>query len=461
MKPKKQNPKKHKKLPVYIDEEIFVKLISNLISRHHKIACLLAFESGLRISEVTGLKKENFDFKNNRIKVINGKGGKDRWVMLPRDWDEDYIDFIVMGDGDSSFYNLVKAIENNTPYSKVKGICYKDGRPITNPPAELEDLNQLEEFPYHLIDIERYITIKDGRRKFIIFTSRGCPYNCTFCYNGNKFNKGRWRAVSAENIIKHIEMLRKKYGITYIGFMDDEFWVDKKRVERFVELLKDMDIHWMVYGATIMSLKYITPEKAKEFAAAGLKHIICGIETLSPKLQRLTNKAIRQEHFYHVNKVMSDAGIKMSYSFMSGFPKETNEDIMMNVNAMLRIKKDYPQNDAGNIKQLVYYPATKIYDYAIQKGFKAPKTLEGWSNYTWHNDRLDYRWITKKRKRQLQNLYFATMLLNPDYSHIDNKLWRIVCNVSMPITKWRLRHLNFGFSPILFMLRSFKRLNLI
>jgi len=93
MKPK-NNPKKHKKLPVYIDEEIFVKLISNLISRHHKIACLLAFESGLRISEVTGLKKENFDFKNNRIKVINGKGGKDRWVMLPRDWDEDYIDFI-------------------------------------------------------------------------------------------------------------------------------------------------------------------------------------------------------------------------------------------------------------------------------------------------------------------------------------------------------------------------------
>lgn len=94
---KQNNPKKHKKLATFITEEQFVKLLENSISRHHKIAYLLAFESGLRISEVINLKPENFDIENNMVKVIDGKGSKDRWVMLPRDWGEDYINFIPIG----------------------------------------------------------------------------------------------------------------------------------------------------------------------------------------------------------------------------------------------------------------------------------------------------------------------------------------------------------------------------
>lgn len=94
MKPTKNNPKKTKKLPAYIDEETFVKLLSNVISRHHKIACLLAFESGLRISEVINLKKEDFRFETQEILIRQGKGSKDRWVTLPRDWCDDFIDFI-------------------------------------------------------------------------------------------------------------------------------------------------------------------------------------------------------------------------------------------------------------------------------------------------------------------------------------------------------------------------------
>jgi len=93
MKPK-NNPKKHKKLAGFIDEATFEKLLENVISRHHKIACLLAFESGLRISEVINLKPENFELGKNMIKIIDGKGSKDRWVMLPRDWGDDYLDFI-------------------------------------------------------------------------------------------------------------------------------------------------------------------------------------------------------------------------------------------------------------------------------------------------------------------------------------------------------------------------------
>jgi len=64
MKPTKTN-KVNKKLPAYMDESTFLKLLRNTISQHHKIAFLLAFESGLRISEVTNLEKEDFEIERN------------------------------------------------------------------------------------------------------------------------------------------------------------------------------------------------------------------------------------------------------------------------------------------------------------------------------------------------------------------------------------------------------------
>lgn len=90
----KNNPKTTKKLPAFLDEKIFVTLMENMISVHHKVACLLAFESGLRISEVMNLKKEDFDLERNMIKINEGKGSKDRWVILPRDWLPEFIDYI-------------------------------------------------------------------------------------------------------------------------------------------------------------------------------------------------------------------------------------------------------------------------------------------------------------------------------------------------------------------------------
>lgn len=93
MKPK-NNPKQTKRLPAYLDEKTFVTLMENMISVHHKVACLLAFESGLRISEVMNLQKEDFRLETNEILIRQGKGNKDRWVTIPRDWLPEFLDYI-------------------------------------------------------------------------------------------------------------------------------------------------------------------------------------------------------------------------------------------------------------------------------------------------------------------------------------------------------------------------------
>lgn len=94
--PKKGKKMKPKPLPIEVNQDEYVEVLNATRLMHHKIAFMLAFESGLRISEVVNLKKEDFDFGNKQIRVNMGKFSKDRIVALPVSWKEHHIKYIPM-----------------------------------------------------------------------------------------------------------------------------------------------------------------------------------------------------------------------------------------------------------------------------------------------------------------------------------------------------------------------------
>ena len=83
-----------RKLPAYLNEEEFIRIIKQVKKPHHKLAFILGFHSGLRVSEVTKLEKENIDFKSKRIFIKDSKGGKDRVVPLPKGFPQSYMKHI-------------------------------------------------------------------------------------------------------------------------------------------------------------------------------------------------------------------------------------------------------------------------------------------------------------------------------------------------------------------------------
>jgi len=91
---KKGSKMKAKVLPLEVDLSEYIEIIKAMKHLRHKIAVMLAMESGLRISEVVNLKKEDFDFKNNEIRVNQGKNSKDRIVALPVSWQKHHINYI-------------------------------------------------------------------------------------------------------------------------------------------------------------------------------------------------------------------------------------------------------------------------------------------------------------------------------------------------------------------------------
>jgi integrase/recombinase XerD len=83
-----------KKLPVAINEDEFYKLIANTKKKEHKLAFLLGFGSGLRLSEITSLQPRNIRYNEKIISIEQGKGSKDRTVPLPKGFKEDYIKYL-------------------------------------------------------------------------------------------------------------------------------------------------------------------------------------------------------------------------------------------------------------------------------------------------------------------------------------------------------------------------------
>lgn len=99
MKPKTKGKKVTKKpLPIEVDEKEFISILDNTRQMHHKVAFLLGWGSGLRISEVTNLKKEDFSFDSNpkQIRINMGKNSKDRIVPIPKGFKQKHLNYIPM-----------------------------------------------------------------------------------------------------------------------------------------------------------------------------------------------------------------------------------------------------------------------------------------------------------------------------------------------------------------------------
>lgn len=86
-----KKPKEKKKLPVIVTEDEFTSIIKHTLKRHHKVAFLLGFGAGMRISEVVNLQPEDVNVLEKRILIRQGKGGKDRIVPLPKGFKEKHL----------------------------------------------------------------------------------------------------------------------------------------------------------------------------------------------------------------------------------------------------------------------------------------------------------------------------------------------------------------------------------
>ena len=363
-----------------------------------------------------------------------------------------YIDILTVGQGEETFAELVHTLEKHGNLMDIKGIVYKEnGNIITNPPRPMtENLDDLPDLPYHLIDMKKYFGGDfRGRPSIILTTSRGCPYRCTFCIDPAVYNRG-WKAYSAERVIEKMRHIIDTYGIKDFYFQDDNFGTDLFRVKKILKMIVEEfdDIAWGTLGIRADAVTRMDDELLDLLQKTGCRNIDIGVESGSQRIVELMKKDEKVEDFIKANKILSKYNIILKFSFVIGYPTETIEDISMSKKLALKLVKEN-KNAYTPFLTFCPYIGTEGMALAMQHGFKPPETLEEWANFHfdgWYNHSPS--WLTKKMQKVIENINFTSYFANKNVKYkISTKLGKFFFDMYHPIAKLRFRH-NIHYFPI-------------
>ncbi|TXT61870.1 MAG: putative enzyme [Promethearchaeota archaeon] len=321
------------------------------------------------------------------IKIV--WGGIHATILPEQTLQNPFIDLVIRGEGEKPYFQLVSGKD----WLEIKGLSYKVGKKIFhNEDAEIltkSEINE-QEIPWELINPQNYI--QNGN--FIIITSRGCPYRCSFCYN-SIFNN-MWRGWSAEKCImelnKAIELSAQK-----ITFYDDNFFANSKRVATLFQYFKEKKLIWKA-ELRVDQLNHSLAQKARDH---GCEQLFFGAESGSQKVLDILNKEINVNDIIKSARITRNTGISADYSWMVGIPGETCTDVRKTLAVIKKIRKINPECEFS-VKILFPYPKTVIYSHALNKGFNPPQTLSKWgdirreraSDYLHHKNLLEMISIT-------------------------------------------------------------------
>jgi len=371
-------------------------------------------------------------------------GGPHPSVLPEQTIADETVDIIVQGDGEETFLKLARALKKRQSLKKIPGLYFKKSdEVIFTGPAPLVDLNQMQDIPYHLVDVFRYLPRRGGVAALDMETSRGCPFRCRFCYNPF-FNRGRWRALKSEIVLKRVEKAVQKYRIKGLWFVDDEFFIDLKRAREIIEGLLQMRLHWTIQGVTAKSVLAMDESFLSLLEKSGCEQLNIGAESGSPRILKMVNKGITPEDILAVNRKLKPYRIMPWFYFMIGFPGETKNDIDKTLKLVLQLLKENPKAKISGIGCFTPYPGTPMFEEAKKSNFLPPKNLLDWRTFA--VDQINVPWIKGRKKVMIEAIQFASFFIDDKARDvIRSPLIRLIASCYRPVARFRLKQKFWGF----------------
>ena len=372
----------------------------------------------------------------------------------------DNVDIVVKGDADYTFLKLLNALEKNDNLDDIKGLYYKRGEEIifTGEPDMIRDLDALSESPYNLVDMSKYSAVDfKGSRSVSFMTSRGCPYACKFCANAT-LHKSIRIGMSIPSIISKIEMLQEKYDYNIFLFLDENTSAGPAHFRELIKALNGLKrkIIWATTGIRADMIARLDDEDLKNLWDSGCRAMDIGVESGSDRVLKYINKAETKEIMGFANKKLAKYPIILKYTFIIGYPTETDEEMEETVDFYMQLSSENP-----NVFPMIfiYTPivGTPLYSESLKYDFIPPVTMQEWADMDYKTWLYKYpNWIPKNKKRRLEVISISSLFCN---SNVKYKLATLFSKVAFllyhPIAKFRFKYKFFGFPVESFLSKLF------
>lgn len=315
------------------------------------------------------------------------------------------IDYLVIGEGEETFYELVAADFRNV--EAIAGVGFRrNGRGVLSAMRQhIADLDTLPFPAYHLLpDFPRRYNLPlfsyPKAPNTSIISSRGCPYHCTYC-DRSVFNRG-FRFNSPGYIHEHLTYLHREFGIRHVFFYDDLFTYDRGRVAELCRLLSDSRLP-VTYNC-IARLEHVDQELVDLLKGSGCWQVNFGIESGDPAILKKHRMYMPLDEVQEKLRMVKSSGMRVKGLFMVGLPGEDEMAIRRTIDYALTLPLD-----EINVTKFTPFPGAPVYRKIREQG----EFTENWPAMNCMNFVFVPFGLTKERLEELYNEFISSFYRRP------------------------------------------------
>jgi radical SAM superfamily enzyme YgiQ (UPF0313 family) len=335
------------------------------------------------------------------------------------------VDFVVRGEGEHTFAELLDGVRaGRTDWTECLGLSWRDkaGAAVHNP--DREPPSKLDELPFpawDLIPHEKYHTVPRGgviyaHKEFAtMFSSRACPWRCTYCHNS--YGK-TFRERSAEHVLAEIDLLVTRHGVKELVFMDDIFNFRPERAKKIAQGIIDRGYKLALTFPNGFRGDILDEELVVLLKKAGMYRCMVAVESASPRIQKVMKKNLKIDKVKNIVDFIADQGVMVHGAFMLGFPSETEQEM----NETIDWAADSKFHTAAFFR-VIPFKGTELFRQVEHAGYALPTD---WSAYEPYRTDINLSTVPEDkifalRKRAYRRFYWNPKRMYRIFKLIPNK----------------------------------------
>ncbi len=353
-----------------------------------------------------------------------------------------YVDWVVRGQGEETFAELLDVLAGKRDPRAVAGLCFResDGTHSMGAERRWKGPDELPPPPYHKIDVADYLHPTFlGRRSGVYQASIGCPYGCKFCGVIAVFGS-RERQQAPARTAEHLAFLAQRHGMDSVHFYDNNFFVKEDRARELAERIAPLGLRWWC-EARVDALVRFSDETWRLLKRSGLTMVFCGAESGSDAVLRKMNKGITTAQVIEVAARARTHGIIPEFSFVFGDPDDPEQEIENTLAFVRQLKRVNPTME---LISYFYTPTPQrrgtYGDVDALSG--TPTLLDEWTEPKWvawmtHQD-PEVPWLDRRLKSRVEDFELVLKSRFPSVHDRRTSSWGKVLGRILARRRWEL-----------------------